>query len=423
LARAGPPVPDLGLADYRKVIDTIFDTGRTWAATQAAMGGDWLPQSFLALAGAALVFIGRDIPALESAAANDWLFDLAAVVAKEHLTSYAPTDDALPAPSSRAVPDGILRALPIDHTSPAAPTVPATAESSQSDAEPMAGLSAKSSGAYADRPDIHATALEGTVVQLQEQLGTVGVPPPPPSRRDGIGRWLVSLGYWTDMADSVLSEITRFTYMNCNEAPDRCAQAVDNARSVISEILNRLPVDPTTTKDVTTLANWTAYLWSVMVQVLPLSMEACGLGHVLLAANDQMITTALPGALPRPSGIPEDPGLETLMVTLDTARSVLEPVVDGFLRQRPSARIADLLLDRLVALFKLLDRIYLPQSEGGQLVNLERIHNAVRPASIALSRLNDSAFSEDELSSIHKHLSRLLRVLDDILPINGSRDG
>ena len=62
LARIGPQVPDLGLADYREVIDTIFETGRLWAANQAAMGEHWVPQSFLALAGAALTFIGRDIP-------------------------------------------------------------------------------------------------------------------------------------------------------------------------------------------------------------------------------------------------------------------------------------------------------------------------------------------------------------------------
>ena len=423
LARPGsPPAPDLGLADYRKVIDTIFDTGRTWAATQAAMGGDWLPQSFLALAGVALAFIGRDIPELEPAAANDWLFDLAAVVAKEHLTSYAPTGGALPAPSRGAVPDGMLRTLPIDHAGPAASAVPASADTSQADAERVAELSAEGSGAYTDRPDPHATALEGEVAGLQEQLRTVGPPPAPPSLGGGIGRWLVSLGYWTDMADSVLSKIASFTYVNCNDPPDRFAQAVDDARSAIGEIVNQLPVDATTSKDVTTLANWTENLWSVMVQLLPLSMEACGLGHVLLAANYQVTTTASPGALPRPSGIP-DPRLETLIVTLDDTRSVLERVVDRFLRQRPSDHAADLLLDRLVALFKLLDRTYLPQSEGGQRVNLERIRNSVRPAAIALSRLIGSALSNDELSLIHEDLSRLLRVLDDILPINDSRGG
>ena len=423
LARAGPPAPDLGLADYRKVIDTIFDTGRRWAAKQAAMGGRWPPQSFLALAGAALTFIGRDIPELEQAAVNDWLFDLAAVVAKEQLTSYAPTSGALPAPAAHAVSDDMLRALPIDHTGPAAPAVPATAHTSQADAEPVAERSAEGSDADTDRPGPHATALEDAAARLQEQLGSVGQPPAPPSRAGSTGRWLVSLGYWTDMADSVLSEIASFTYVNCNDPPDRFAQAVDDARSAIREIVNQLPVDAMTTQDVTTLANRAAYLWSVMGQLLPRSLEACGLGHALLAADDQMITTASPGALPRPSGIPTDPGVETLMVRLDATRSVLEPVVDGFLRQRPSDHAADLLLDRLDALFRLLDRTYLPQSEGGQRVNLERIHNAVRPAAIALSRLTGSALSNDKLGSIHEDLSRLLRVLDDILPINDSRGG
>jgi hypothetical protein len=415
LARAGPPVPDLGLSDYRKVIDTIFDTGRTWAATQAAMGGHWLPQSFLALAGAALTFIGRDIPDLEPAATNDWLFDLAAVVAKEHLTRYAPKGGALPAPARHAVPDDMLRAQPIDNIGPAAPSA-STADTGQAEAE----RSTEGGGANSDRLDPHATELEGKVARLQKQLGTVG-PPPVLHSRAGTGRWLVSLGYWTDMADSVLSEIASFTYENCNDPPDRFAQAVDDARSAIREILNQLPVDATTTKDVTTLANWTAHLWLVMHQLLRLSMEVCGLGHVLLAANKQ-ITTDSPGTFPKPSGIPGDTGLEKLMVKLVDTRSALEPVVDGFLRQRPSDHAADLLLDRLIALFKELDRTYVPQSEGGQRVNLERIHNALRPAAIALSRLTGSVLSNDELSSIHKDLSWLLRALDNTLPINDPRD-
>jgi hypothetical protein len=421
IARAGPPAPDLGLAGYRKVIETIFDTGRTWAAAQAAMGRHWMPQSFLALAGTALTFIGRDIPEVKpGAAANDWLFDLAAVVAKEYLTSYAATSGALPAPARHAVPDG---GLPIDETGSAASAVPATADTSQADVEPVAQRSAEGSGAYTDRPDPHATALEGTVARLREQLTTVGSAPALPSHGGGIGRWLVTLGYWIDAADSVLSEIASFTYVNCNDPPDRFAQAVDDARSAIREIVNQLPVDAGTIQDVSALADWTASFWGVMVRLMPLSMEACGLGHVLLAADDQMITAASPGALPRPFGIAADPGLETLTERLDATRSVLGPVVDGFLRHRPSDHAADLLLDRLVALFNLLDRTYLPESEGGQRVNLERIRVAVRPAAIALSRLTGSALSNEELSSMHEDLSRLLRVLDDILPINDSQGG
>ena len=145
-------------------------------------------------------------------------------------------------------------------------------------------------------------------------------------------------------------------------------------------------------------------------------MEACGLGHALLAANDQMIPTASPGNLPKPSGIPADPGLETLMVSLDATRSALGPVVDAFLRRRQADDAAGLLLDRLDALFKLLGRTYLPQSEGGQRVNLERVYNAVRLAAFALSRLTGSALSNAELADMHDDLLRLWRVLEDILP-------
>jgi hypothetical protein len=414
LARAGPTVPDLGMADYRKVIDAIFDTGRTWAATQAKMGGHWPAQSFLALVGTALTFIGRDIPGLQLDAANNWLFDLAAVVAEEHLTAYA-SGDALSASPRHAVPERTPRARPIDHTASAMLAMPPAADAAESDADPVAEGSGEGSGADADRPEPHATALEGTLARLEERLGTVGPPPTPPSLRRDIGRWLVSLCYWTDMADSVLSEIVSFTQVNCNDPPVGFAQKVDDARSAIGGILTQLSNGVTNTKDAVALANWTAHLWSVIVQLLPLSMEACGLGHVLLAAND--LTTAIaPPALLGPFGIPADPGLETLMVALDATRSVLSPVVDDFLRRRPSDDAADLLLEHLDGLFKLLNRTYLPQSEGGQLVNLERINDEVRPAAIALSRLIGSTLSTAELSSTHKDLSRLLQVLDDILP-------
>jgi len=423
VARAGPPTPDLGLADYRKVINTIFETGRKWAASQA-LGRHWLPQSFLALVGSALTFIGRDIPDLESAAVNDWLFDLAAVVVKEHLVSYALAGGASPEPVSHVIPyDLTPHTGPVSRANPAPPTVASAVNMSQAGAGPATEPPAEGNGAYDDRPDPLATLLESAMGQLREKLAAVGLPPAPPSRGGGVGRWLVSLGYWTDGADSVLSKIVSFTYANCNDPPDRFAQAVDDAQSALRKVVDRLPTDPTVIKDVTALAAWAADFWRQMVQLLPLSMEACGLGHVLLAADDQMIATASPGALPRPSGIPADPGLETLMVKLIDTRSRLEPVVDRFLRQRPSDDAADLLLDWLDALFKLLDRTYLTQSEGGQRVNLERIHNAARPAAIALSRLTGSALSNDELSSIHEDLSRLLRVLDDFLPINDSRGG
>ena len=156
-----------------------------------------------------------------------------------------------------------------------------------------------------------------------------------------------------------------------------------------------------------------------MVQLLRLSMEACGLGHALLAANDQMITATSPNARPRPRGIQSDPDLGELMIRLDGARSALEPKVDVFLSQRPSDQAADLLQTRVDALFKLLDKTYLPQSEGGQRVNLGRIRDAALVAAIALSRLIGAALPNTELGFTYNDLSRLLRVLDDILPSSG----
>ena len=92
VAYAGPSNPDLGLGEYRAVIRTIFETGREWASTQG-QGEHWRSQSFLALTGSALTFIGRDTPGLETAAVNDWLFDLAAAVEAEHLKDFRPADE------------------------------------------------------------------------------------------------------------------------------------------------------------------------------------------------------------------------------------------------------------------------------------------------------------------------------------------
>jgi hypothetical protein len=420
LARAGPQTPDLGLGDYRQVVDTIFETARAWAVKERT-GRQWPEQSFLALVGAALTFIGRDIPGLEPGAMNDWLFDLAAVVAQEHLKDYAPIGGEVPEPTRHVVPDVMPLARPIDQPSPTAPTGPAPADTAQADPVPVAGRTAAGSGADADRPDPRAAELEGTVARLRERLRTVGPPPAPPSHSGGFGRWLVSLGYWADMADAVISEIDSFTRQNCNDPPDRFAQAVDDARSAIGEIVNRLPLDTTTTtaRDVTTLSDSARSLWSMMAQLLRLSMEACGLGHALLAASNQTITAASPGARPRPRGIQSDPDLGELSIRLDAARSALEPVVEGFLSQRPASQAADLLQTRVDALFKALDKTYLPQSEGGQRVNLGRIRDAALVCAIALSRLIGEALPNAELGSTYNDLSRLLRVLDDILPSSG----
>jgi hypothetical protein len=420
LARAGPQTPDLGLGDYRQVVDTIFETARAWAVKERT-GRQWPEQSFLALVGAALTFVGRDIPGLERGAMNDWLFDLAAVVTQEHLKDYVPTGGEVPEPVRQAVPDGMPLVRPLHQPSPTAPTGPAPADTTQAGPVPVAGRAAEGSGADADRPDPRAAALEGDVAGLRERLRTVGPPPAPPSHGGGFGRWLVSLGYWADMADSVLSEIDGFTRLNCNDPPDRFAQAVDDARSAIRGIVNRLPLDTTTTtvRDVTAMSNSAKSLWSMMVQLLRLSMEACGLGHALLAANDQMITATSPNARPIPRGIQSDPDLGELMIRLDGARSALEPKVDVFLSQRPSDQAADLLQTRVDALFKLLDKTYLPQSEGGQRVNLGRIRDAALVAAIALSRLIGAALPNTELGFTYNDLSRLLRVLDDILPSSG----
>lgn len=423
VARAGPQTPDLGLMEYREVIETIFETGRKWAASQT-VGRHWISQSFLALAGSALTFIGRDMRDVEPAAMNDWLFDLAAVVAKEHLASYAPVAGVAPAPVGGATAYDVMQHTNPFHATPAPPTAASAANAGQASADPAVERPAEGDNAYDDRPDPVSALLESTVVRLGDALRAVGPPPVPPPRSGGIGRWMVSLGYWTDGAESMLSEIASFTYRNCNDSPDRFARAADDVRSAITKIVDRLSADATTSRDAAALAGWATELWSQLAHLLPLSMEACGLGHVLLAAGDQMITeAALPGALPAPAGIPADPGLGNLMAKLDAVRSALEPLVDGFLRQRPSAHAADLLFGRLEDLFKQLDRTYLPQIEGGQRVNLERVRNAVRLGAIALSRLIDSTPPDDELSVIHEEISRLLRVLDDILPIVDSRGG
>ena len=295
VARAGAQTPDLGLADYRKVIDTIFETGRRWAASQA-LGRHWLPQSFLALAGSALTFIGRDIPGLEPAAVNDWLFDLAAIVANEHLAGYAPTGGASPTPVSQTTPYELMPdTSPVSRASPAPPTVASAANMRQASTVPAAEQPTEGDGAYVDRPDPLAALLESRMAQLRERLTAVGPPPALSSHSRAMGRWLVSLGYWTDGADSVLSEIASFTYANCNHPPDRFAQAVDDAQSTVGKIVDRLAANVTTTQAAATLGTWAADLWRQMAQLLTLSMEACDLGHVLLAADDQMTTTAPSG--------------------------------------------------------------------------------------------------------------------------------
>ena len=86
----------------------------------------------------------------------------------------------------------------------------------------------------------HGGAAAGTA---QNVVG----PPPAVLPRGGTGQWLVSLGYWTDLAASVLSEIASFTYAHCNDPPDRFAQTVHDARSAIGEIAYQLPLDATTT--------------------------------------------------------------------------------------------------------------------------------------------------------------------------------
>jgi hypothetical protein len=417
LARAGPQPPDLGLADYRGVIGTIFETSRSWAASQH-QGRTWLTQSFLALAGVALTFIGRDIPGLEPAAVNTWLFDLAAVVAKEQLIDYASAEGVWSAPVRHATPYDLMpQTEPVDRASLAPSAgVPAT-DMSQVGADPAAGRTAEGNGADDDRPDLLATFREGEIARLREELIAVGSPPERPSHRGGIGRWLVSLGYWTDVADLVLSGIASFTYANSNDSLDRCAQAIDDAHSILGTIMDRLAADTTTTvKDTATLAAWAEDLRGQLAGLLRLSMEVCGLGHVLLAADEHIVLTASSGARPGPAGIPADPSLGILMARLDEVRSAVRPVFDRFLHERPSRHAADLLTGRLEDLFKLLDRTYLPQMEGGQRVNLERVRKAVRLGALGLSSLTASPPSHDELGTIHEELSRLLRVLDDILP-------
>ncbi len=423
LARAGPQPPDLGLADYRDVIGTIFETSRSWAASQH-QGRTWRTQSFLALAGVALTFIGKDIPGLDPGAMNTWLFDLAAVVATEHLIDYASAEGGWSAPVGHVTPYDLM-----PHTELASRTRPAplagdpVVDMSQAAADPVAGRPAEGDSAHVDRADPLATLREGEIARLREELIAVGSPPERPPHRGGIGRWLVSLGYWTDAADSVLSGIASFTDANGNDSLDRFAQAKDDAQSTLEKIVDQLAADTTTTKDAAMLAIWTEDLWRHADELLRLSMEVCGLGHVLLAAGDHMATTASSGVPPGPVGIPADPGLEILMTTFDEVRSAVKPVFDRFLRERPSSNAADLLVVRLDDLFQLLDRTYLPQMEGGQRVNLERVRKAVRLSAFGLSNLTDSATSHGELDTIHEELSGLLRVLNDILPINDSRNG
>jgi hypothetical protein len=416
LARPDRTPPDLGMADYRDVIGTFFETSRSWAASQH-QGRTWLTQSFLALAGVALTFIGRDIPGLESAAVNTWLFDLAAVVAKQHLINYASAEGGWSAPVRHATPYELMPHTELaSRASLAPPAGTPAADMSQAGAGPAGGRPAEGNGPHDDRPDPLATFREGEIARLREELKAVGSPPERP-QRGGIGRWLVSLGYWTDAADSVLSGIASFTYENGNDSLDRFAQAIDDAQSTLGTIVDRLTADKTTTvKDAATLAAWAEYLWGQADRLLRLSMEVCGLGHALLAADDDMVATASSGARPGPAGIPSDPGLGILMAKFDEVRSAVRPVFDRFLHERPSRNAADLLTDRLEDLFKLLDRTYLPQMEGGQRVNLDRVRNAVRLGALGLSSLISSAPSHDELGTIHEELSRLLRVLDDILP-------
>jgi hypothetical protein len=417
LARAGPQPPDLGLADYRDVIGTIFETSRSWAASQH-QGRTWLTQSFLALAGVALTFIGRDIPGLESAAVNTWMFDLAAVVAKEHLIDYVSAEGGWSAPVRHAPPYDLMpHTEPAGRASLAPPTEVPVVDMSQVGADPAAGRPAEGDGAHDDWPDPLATFQEGEIAGLREELIAVGSPPERPPYRGGIGRWLVSVGYWTDAADSVLSRIASFTYTNGNDSLDRFAQTIDDAQSTLGKIMDRLAADTTTTvKDTMTLATWTEYLWRQVAELLHLSMEVCGLGHVLLAADDHMAATTSSGAQPGPAGTPADPGLGILITTFDEVRSAVKPVCDRFLHERPSRHAADLLVGRLADLFKLLDTTYLPQMEGGQRVNLERVSKAARLGAIGLSSLINSAPSHSEVSIIHEELSGLLRVLDDILP-------
>jgi hypothetical protein len=423
LARAGPQPPDLGLADYRDVIGTIFETSRSWAALQH-QGRTWRTQSFLALAGVALAFIGKDIPGLDPAAVNTWLFDLAAVVAKEHLIDYASAEGGWSAPVGHVTPYDLMPQTELaSRTSLAPPGGDPVVDMSQAGADPAAGRPAEGDGAHVDRPDPLATLREGEIARLREELIAVGSPPERPPHRGGIGRWLVSLGYWTDAADSVLSGIASFTDANGNDSLDRFAQAKDDAQSTLEKIVDQLAADTTTTRGAATLAAWAEDLWRQADELLRLSMEVCGLGHVLLAADDHMATTASFGVPPGPVGIPADPGLEILMTAFYEVRLAVKPVFDRFLRERPSSNAADLLVVRLDDLFQLLDRTYLPQMEGGQRVNLERVRKAVRFGALGLSSLTDSAPSHDELDTIHEELSGLLRVLNDILPINDSRGG
>ena len=417
LARTGPQPPDLGLADYRNVIGTIFETSRSWAASQH-QGRTWLTQSFLALTGVALTFIGREIPGLETAAVNKWLFDLASVVAKEHLIDYSATDSGWSALASHTAPyDLIQRTEPASRASLAPEAGASPADMSQVSADSAAERPVEGNGAHGDRPDPLATLQEGEIARLREELLAVGWPPERPPHLGGIGRWLVSVGYWTDAADSMLSGIASFTFANGNDSLDRFAQAIDDAQSTFGKIMDRLAADTTTTtKDAATLAAWAEDLWRQVARLLRLSMEVCGLGHVLLAADDHTAATTSSDTRPGPAGIPADPGLGILMTTFDEVRSAVKPVFDRFLHERPSRRAADLLVGRLDDLFKLLDRTYLPQMEGGQRVNLERIRKAARHGALGLSSLIESAPSHNELSTIHEELSGLLRVLDDILP-------
>lgn len=285
LARHQVDTGHMGLSGYRQVINGIFRAGHTWAVSQQ-IGRHWLPQSLLSLIGCALTFIGRAVPGLDSGAMDDWLFDLAAVIATEYAKGdYGHIGGLTPAPVGGAVSN--VHTVHRHHmrldVSPQSAMAPRTSNSGS--AEPALqgvpetlGVPPESSPITTvhDKQEskLPSTVFEhDTAARLLNQIDATGPPPIRPLRTYDIGQWLVDLADWVDGASSLLSEIESFTSLIRDDPSARFVQALDDSRASIQEILNRIAVNPRTKHGADSLGNIADDLWALLAQLIPLSME------------------------------------------------------------------------------------------------------------------------------------------------------
>lgn len=135
----------------------------------------------------------------------------------------------------------------------------------------------------------------------------------------------------------------------------------------------------------------------------------------MLPTDDQTppeTSSGIPAYRPR---VPSAPIDELLKSKLASVKDDVDSNLKSFFTKPPSGAAAKRLVEKMTALFNMIDEIYLPQADQGRRTTLKRVRKALRLAAIGTGRLIAQKPSIKETAAIHEELLKLGQELADVL--------